>query len=79
MNIGYIPKPECQLEIKFNQIVSKNYDEINEVFSPYEDHLPNLYLYEKTLSMCPEHPNLEKFSILEAGCGLGNGMRWIQW
>jgi len=78
LNFGYIPKPDSKEDAKFNKIISKNYDGITKIFTPLEDHLPNLYLYEKTLSMCPKHPDLEDFEILEAGCGLGNGMQWVQ-
>ena len=78
LNFGYIPKSETQENTTFNKIVSKNYDRITQIFTPLDDHIPNLYLYEKTLSMCPKHPNLKKFEVLEAGCGLGSGLQWVQ-
>uniref|UniRef100_A0A914EGF2 Methyltransferase type 11 domain-containing protein n=1 Tax=Acrobeloides nanus TaxID=290746 RepID=A0A914EGF2_9BILA len=28
--------------------------------------------------MCPKHPNLKNFEVLEAGCGLGSGLQWVQ-
>ncbi|CAD5218900.1 unnamed protein product [Bursaphelenchus okinawaensis] len=35
-------------------------------------------LYERTLSKLPYYNNLENKSLLEVGCGLGGGLKWIQ-
>jgi hypothetical protein len=37
-------------------------------------------LYERTLAKCPlaENSNLHGLDVLEVGCGLGGGLRWMR-
>lgn len=74
-NFGYLPKQNSEEEEKFKNMAEKINDEY---FKPVVNHFPNICLYEKVLSMCPTYPKFENFSILEVGCGLGNGMRLMQ-
>lgn len=42
-----------------------------------EVHKPHIYLYEKTLSLCPEYMSLRGKRLLEIGCGHGGGILWL--
>jgi 2-polyprenyl-3-methyl-5-hydroxy-6-metoxy-1,4-benzoquinol methylase len=35
-------------------------------------------LYKKALSLCPRYPELSKTHILDIGCGIGGGIRWLK-
>lgn len=67
MNLGYAPLP-----------TEKRLKAIDENYEPSEHVRAHCYLYEKCLSLCPSYPNFRGLSLVEIGCGLGGGLKWIR-
>uniref|UniRef100_A0A0N5ACI0 Methyltransf_11 domain-containing protein n=1 Tax=Syphacia muris TaxID=451379 RepID=A0A0N5ACI0_9BILA len=66
LNLGYKPKKEeLKLDLVENNIQTD---------AALKAHV---YLYEQTLSACPQYPLLTGMNILEVSCGHGGGLRWI--
>ncbi|KHN88054.1 Phthiotriol/phenolphthiotriol dimycocerosates methyltransferase [Toxocara canis] len=66
LNLGYKPK---QGEKTLAIVSGLNEDD--------EAHEAHIYLYEKTLSLCPEYTSLGTKRLLEVGCGHGGGIEWL--
>uniref|UniRef100_A0A0M3I0C6 Methyltransf_11 domain-containing protein n=1 Tax=Ascaris lumbricoides TaxID=6252 RepID=A0A0M3I0C6_ASCLU len=67
LNLGYEPKHgEQMLAIVTSKLHAED-----------EVHKPHIYLYEKTLSLCPEYMSLRGKRLLEIGCGHGGGILWL--
>lgn len=77
MNLGYAPVSNNLNEKE--KISSHIINNILEESKEKNSNKAHCFLYEKTLSLCPEYPYFEKSKILlEVGCGFGGGLEWIQ-
>lgn len=77
MNLGFAPVRD-KLSIK-EKIANNTIKYVLENAKGHKQNKAHCYLYEKTLSLCPEYPGFKKSKILlEVGCGLGGGLEWIQ-
>uniref|UniRef100_A0A1I7WMX3 Methyltransf_11 domain-containing protein n=1 Tax=Heterorhabditis bacteriophora TaxID=37862 RepID=A0A1I7WMX3_HETBA len=88
MNLGYWPnETTTNLDKKMIEVVNK-YSTLSDSnrsllkerlnISNIDSNRPHYYLYEKPLSMHPQYSSLNNLSILEVGCGHGNGIKWIR-
>lgn len=66
LNLGYLPTKNDDISIEELPIDSN------------DPLLPHIYLYEKTLSVCPAYPHFQAMHLLEIGCGHGGGLAWIK-
>lgn len=78
MNLGYWPIrteviDEEYMEDEEIEHIIKNYSK--ETLS--ESKTAHLFIYEKTLAQHEQYPDFENIDLLEVGCGLGNGLKWI--
>lgn len=81
MNLGYAVRPysvkkgqrltSMAENMKIAQIL-ENVIESNDAVRAH------VYLYEKTLSLCPNYPFLKNYKMTEVSCGLGGGIQWIK-
>uniref|UniRef100_A0A914DL44 Methyltransferase type 11 domain-containing protein n=1 Tax=Acrobeloides nanus TaxID=290746 RepID=A0A914DL44_9BILA len=67
MNLGYIPRAESRDNLQL----------VHEILGPEKGIHAHVNLYEKALSLCPSYPNLKDYKLLEVGCGLSGGIKWI--
>lgn len=81
MNLGYAVRP---YGVKKGQRLTSTAENmkiaqiLEDAIEPNDAIRAHVYLYEKTLSLCPCYPILEDFKMAEVGCGLGGGIHWIK-
>ncbi|KAE9556412.1 hypothetical protein FO519_000297 [Halicephalobus sp. NKZ332] len=81
MNLGYATRPYGVNKGQRHTSISENtkiMGILNEAIEPDDAIRAHIYLYEKSLSLCPVYPYLEEFRVAEVGCGLGGGIHWIK-
>lgn len=70
LNLGYAPKRGE--ENSFGEVLEEEEE---------ETHLPlkyHYFLYEKALSLCPLYKEFDGIRLLDVGCGVGGGIKWLK-